>query len=182
MIIRQNKGYEVNPMFPNSDWYNQNNYVVEDGSTLANKIISLYPYYDFVLTNGQLTDVTAIDPPLDQVKKAKKAELQSASDQACATFTSSALGSVKTYLADEKSMTFLAGEYTFVKSPDYDNSTLDWFTVEDNTFVTHTGAQIAQVFLDGRSWIKQQKSVKLKSKFADVDAATTPDGVNQITW
>jgi hypothetical protein len=125
---------------------------------------------------------------LNQVKQDKVAELQSASDKATAAFQSSALGVTKTYLADEKSMTFLSGEYAFVHSPNYDATTysMDWYTIEDNTFVPHTGAQIAQVFLDGRTWIKEQKTVKLKELLTQVasiavsDTVTEQDAINQV--
>jgi hypothetical protein len=131
--------------------------------------------------DAKMLGVATADP-LTIAKAKKLQELQSASDEATKTFKSSALGEEKTYLADEKSMTFLAGEYAFVKSPDYDESTTDWYTVEDNNFVTHTGEQIVKVFLDGRAWIKEQKTVKLKSLLADVGVAQTVDDVNKITW
>lgn len=127
------------------------------------------PRFDFTLN-----DWVEAKPPseiLQIAKDNKKAELQSASDKAVETFKSSALGTVHTYLADEKSMNYLNAEYSFVKSSDYDNGSIDWYTVEAG-FVTHSGTQISQVFLDGRTYIKEQKTVKLKLLFEQVEGIT----------
>lgn len=62
MIIYENKGFETNSNFPNTDWTGEALYVVEDGSNIANKIKVLYPYYDFVTDeNGRLIDVVEVE-------------------------------------------------------------------------------------------------------------------------
>ena len=74
MIVRQNKGYEKTDVFPNTNWYEDqpNNYVVDEttveGKALAAKIVSLYPYYNFILANGQLVDVVAYEPSPEEVE------------------------------------------------------------------------------------------------------------------
>ena len=62
MIIYENKGFETNSNFPNTDWTGEALYVVEDGANIANKIKVLYPYYDFVTDeNGRLIDVIEVE-------------------------------------------------------------------------------------------------------------------------
>ena len=74
MIIYENKGFETNSNFPNTDWTGEALYVVEDGSNIANKIKVLYPYYDFVTDeNGRLIDVVEVEHE-DTPKTADKFE------------------------------------------------------------------------------------------------------------
>ncbi|WP_282198459.1 fibronectin type III domain-containing protein [Collibacillus ludicampi] len=134
------------------------------------------------VTQDQWDQATkGISDPLTLAIKQKQAELQFDSDQACATFVSSAIGSPHTYLADEKSLAYLQGEYTFVTGPHYDGSPVNYYTVESG-FVNHTANQIVQVFLDGRAWINQQKGIKLATKLKQLNACTTVDQVNSIVW
>lgn len=69
MIIYENKGYETRSDKPNENWMAdypelpQPLFVVPDGSELAQKIIENYPYYDFVVQDGQLVDITPTERP-----------------------------------------------------------------------------------------------------------------------
>lgn len=64
MIVFENKGFWTHSLFPDSDWTGKAKYVVADGTELANKIITLYPYYEFVTDPaGKLIDVTATEKP-----------------------------------------------------------------------------------------------------------------------
>lgn len=62
MIVKNDKGFITNSEYPNLDWTNGGNYVVDEttkeGKVLAEKISENYPYYDLVVSNGKLTDVT----------------------------------------------------------------------------------------------------------------------------
>ena len=66
MIVRQNKGFETNSQYPNTDWYDEGNYTVDEttpeGKILAEKIIRLYPNYDLMVENNQLVDVIGFEP------------------------------------------------------------------------------------------------------------------------
>jgi hypothetical protein len=67
MIVRANKGYETREDIPNKNWYeSQANYIVDEttdeGKLLAEKIKSNFPYYDLVVSGGELTDVTPYSP------------------------------------------------------------------------------------------------------------------------
>lgn len=63
MILYADKGFETRSDMPNEDWTGNALYVVADGSELAQKIMQLYPYYEFVLEDGRLVDVQAIERP-----------------------------------------------------------------------------------------------------------------------
>lgn len=64
MLLYKNKGYVTNSEHPNDDWTGNADYVVPDGSELAEKIKGLYPYFDFVFDEkGQLTGVTPTERP-----------------------------------------------------------------------------------------------------------------------
>ena len=65
MIIYKNKRFVKCDLFPNSDWIGDADWVLNDeiDAELENKIIGLYPNFDFVLDdNGQLVDVMEIEP------------------------------------------------------------------------------------------------------------------------
>jgi len=51
MIIRQDKTFETNSMFPNSDWYNEGNVVIDEttqkGQQITKEYIENYPFVDF---------------------------------------------------------------------------------------------------------------------------------------
>lgn len=61
MIIFENKGFQTHSLYPNTDWTDKALYVVDDNSDIAKKIIQLYPNYDFVVENGVLVDVVAVE-------------------------------------------------------------------------------------------------------------------------
>lgn len=64
MIVYKNKGFEQRTDKPNENWTNEDCYVVEDGTELANKIIQSYPYYNFIEDeNGNLIDIEALENP-----------------------------------------------------------------------------------------------------------------------
>ena len=61
MIIRADKGYETNSLYPDVDWYNEGNYVVDEtkpeNAELIAKIKEHAPYMDLVVEDGKLVDV-----------------------------------------------------------------------------------------------------------------------------
>ena len=75
MIIFEDKGFQTRSDKPDSDWTGKAKYIVPDGTELANKIISLYPWYDFIIDeNGDLTDVVEVEHEVDEpeIKPVKK--------------------------------------------------------------------------------------------------------------
>ena len=63
MILYNDKRFITNSEHPNDDWFGDADYVIPDDSELAQKIISLYPNFEFVLDDdGNIADVTATEP------------------------------------------------------------------------------------------------------------------------
>ena len=65
MIIYKNKRFVKCDLFPNSDWIGNADWVLNDeiDAELENKIIDLYPNFDFVLNGtGNIVDVMEIEP------------------------------------------------------------------------------------------------------------------------
>lgn len=66
MIINKiTKGFQSRSDKPNENWTEETNiFVVEDGTELAQKIVTNYPYFDFVLDGqGNLIDITPTERP-----------------------------------------------------------------------------------------------------------------------
>lgn len=65
MIVYKNKRYAKCDLFPNSDWLGDADWILDDetDAELAQKIIRLYPNFDFVFgDDGQPIDVTETEP------------------------------------------------------------------------------------------------------------------------
>lgn len=61
MIIYKNKRFITNSYHPNDDWIGDADYVVPDSSELAEKIKTLYSFFNLVTDeNGELIDVEEI--------------------------------------------------------------------------------------------------------------------------
>lgn len=71
MIINKiTKSYQTRSDMPNSNWLNDEWYLVPDNSPLANKIIELYPKFDFVTDdNGELIDIIEIPKTEEELKQ-----------------------------------------------------------------------------------------------------------------
>jgi hypothetical protein len=68
MIVREDKTYEQNSSFLNSNPYlEETNFIVdettEEGLALAQRIIAAYPYYDMVVVDGKLVDIIELPKP-----------------------------------------------------------------------------------------------------------------------
>lgn len=74
MIIYKNKWFCTNSDHPNDDWVGDADYVVDDSSEIASKIMAYSPNYDFVVENGVLVDIvqTAISEEELNVYKENK--------------------------------------------------------------------------------------------------------------
>ena len=67
MIVYKDKRFMQIGLFPDTDWVGDADWVLNDNdpddAELEEKIISLYPNYDFVLDDdGNIADVTATEP------------------------------------------------------------------------------------------------------------------------
>jgi hypothetical protein len=85
MIIRNDKGYETNILYPKTDWYKDGHtlYIVDEttpeGEQLARRIEQVYPFYDFVTDGeGKLIDIIEYPPIQYNVDKSTIATTETA--------------------------------------------------------------------------------------------------------
>ena len=67
MIVRKDKSFNKTGLFPDTDWLGDADWVLDDNdpsdAEIEEKIISLYPKFDFVFDDdGNIADVTATEP------------------------------------------------------------------------------------------------------------------------
>ena len=63
MIIYKNKFFVKSEKYPDTDFAGDADWVISDDSELAEKIIALYPNFDFVLDDdGNISDVVGTEP------------------------------------------------------------------------------------------------------------------------
>lgn len=63
MIVYKNRQFSQIGLYPDTDWIGNADWVIPDGSELAEKIIRLCPNFEFVFDdNGQPVDVTETEP------------------------------------------------------------------------------------------------------------------------
>lgn len=63
MIVYKDKHFITNSDHPEDDWIGNADWVIPDDSELAEKIIRLYPNFEFVFDeNGQPVDVIETEP------------------------------------------------------------------------------------------------------------------------
>ena len=83
MVLYSDKRFITNSEHPNDDWVGNADWVIPDGSELAEKIIRLYPNFDFVLDDdGNISDVSETGEPIENVISQKKSELSEACEAA----------------------------------------------------------------------------------------------------
>ena len=76
MILYNDKRFITNSEHPNDDWFGDADYVIPDDSELAQKIIRLYPNFEFVIgDDGNISDVVETSEPINEVISQKKSEL-----------------------------------------------------------------------------------------------------------
>ena len=75
MIIYKNKWFCTNSDYPNEDWIGDADYVLPDGSDLANKVISYAPNFEFVFENEKITDVIQTSLTEEQLSKLKSEKI-----------------------------------------------------------------------------------------------------------
>lgn len=73
MIVRKDKSFLKCSDYPNTDWIGNADWVLNDNdpadAEIEEKIISLYPNFDFVFDDdGNITDIVATEPvPVEEV-------------------------------------------------------------------------------------------------------------------
>ena len=80
MIVRKDKSFNKMGMYPDTDWLGDADWVLDDNdeqdAELEEKIIELYPNFEFVLDDdGNISDVVGTSEPINEVIAQKKSEL-----------------------------------------------------------------------------------------------------------
>lgn len=80
MILYKNKCYITNSEYPDTDWVGDADFILNDNdekdAEIEEKIISLYPNFEFVLDDdGDISDVVETSEPINEVISQKKSEL-----------------------------------------------------------------------------------------------------------
>ena len=70
MVVYKNKNYAIDNSYPDTDFMVNADFVIPDGSELAEKIKRLYPNFDFVLNDdgSKIVDIIATEPPPEPEK------------------------------------------------------------------------------------------------------------------
>ena len=63
MILYNDKHFISNSDYPNTDWVGDADFVIPDGSELAEKIKAAYPYFEFIFDGEKLVDVEETERP-----------------------------------------------------------------------------------------------------------------------
>ena len=63
MIVYKDKKFISNSEYPDTDWVGDADFVVPDGSELAEKIKGAYPYFEFVFDGEELVDIEETERP-----------------------------------------------------------------------------------------------------------------------
>ena len=79
MIVYKDKKFIANSEYPDTDWVGNADYVIPDGSELAEKIKAAYPYFEFVFDDdGNIVDVEETERPPVPPEPPTNAELAAA--------------------------------------------------------------------------------------------------------
>ena len=79
MILYNDKRFISNSECPDTDWVGDADYVIPDGSELAEKIKRAYPYFEFVFDgDGNIVDVEETERPPVPPSPPTNAELAAA--------------------------------------------------------------------------------------------------------
>ena len=82
MVVYKNKCHVTNSKYPDSDFMGDADWVIADGSEIAEKITGLDDF-DFVLDgDGNLVDVTETSEPIENIISQKKSELSTECEKA----------------------------------------------------------------------------------------------------
>ena len=63
MILYKNKRFISNSEYPDTDWVGDADFVIPDGSELAEKIKAAYPYFELVFDGEELVGIEKTERP-----------------------------------------------------------------------------------------------------------------------
>ena len=78
MIVYKDKRFISNSDYPDTDWVGDADYVIPDGSELAEKIKQAYPYFNFIFDGEKIVDIEETERPPTPPAPPTNAELAAA--------------------------------------------------------------------------------------------------------
>ena len=78
MILYKDKRFISNSEYPDTDWVGDADFVIPNGSELAEKIKAAYPYFEFVFDGEELVDIEETERPPAPPEPPTNAELAAA--------------------------------------------------------------------------------------------------------
>lgn len=78
MILYKNKKFISNSEYPDTDWVGDADFVIPDGSELAEKIKQAYPYFNFIFDGEKIVDIEETERPPAPPAPPTNAELAAA--------------------------------------------------------------------------------------------------------
>ena len=78
MIVYKDKKFIANSEYPDTDWVGDADFVIPDGSELAEKIKQAYPYFELVFDGENLVDIEETERPPAPPEPPTNAELAAA--------------------------------------------------------------------------------------------------------
>lgn len=78
MILYKNKKFISNSEYPDTDWVGDADFVIPDGSELAEKIKQAYPYFNFIFDGEKIVDIEEMERPPTPPAPPTNAELAAA--------------------------------------------------------------------------------------------------------
>ena len=78
MILYNDKRFISNSECPDTDWVGDADFVIPDGSELAERIKAAYPYFELVFDGEELVDIEETERPPEPPAPPTNAELAAA--------------------------------------------------------------------------------------------------------
>lgn len=157
--------------------------ILQDNEEMPNDCTEIQPQdglYKAQFVNGEWIEVRPQVDILNDLKASKKIELDLKYEYTLSMgFPSSALGESHNYPCDIEAMIYFNATINRFDN-DQNFTSINQKTL-DSGFLPHTKEQFIQVFNDGHSFGIAQDT-KLNQLKNDVDLATTPDQLNNISW
>jgi hypothetical protein len=185
IVDKDTKGFKSRSDSPDKNFTdNENVFILEDGSDLANKIMHNYPYFEFVLDlEGNLVNIIPTQKPpiaLQEIKENKIIELNTLCNQEIlGGFPSSATGTEHQYKFDmEYQGNFSQQGVMLTLDPTIE--TVMWPT-SDAGVIPHTREQFIQLCKDAQNW-KGTNIYRYFAMKAQIEATTTPEEVALFVW
>lgn len=75
LISKTDKNYITRSDMPNTNWTDEDYYVLDDNSELAKRIIEYYPRYELTTSGDRITDVTYIEKTQEELDEERIAQI-----------------------------------------------------------------------------------------------------------